>query len=62
MTGLDTLYSILGTTGDYSAISDLHTSQFIVAHALWFSVFTSLIQATDYESHSLQITHRVFFS
>jgi hypothetical protein len=31
----------------YSAIADLHTLDFTVAHALWFSIFTSLIQPTD---------------
>jgi hypothetical protein len=38
--------------------------QFTVAHALGFSVFTSLISATDFiaASLSLQITHDVFFS
>jgi hypothetical protein len=36
-----------GTTGNYSAISDLPTLQFTVAHALGFSVFTSRNLATD---------------
>jgi hypothetical protein len=43
---IDTLF----TTRDYrqySAIADLHGSQFIVAHALGFSVFNSRILATD---------------
>jgi hypothetical protein len=31
----------------YSAIAILHTVQFTVAHALWFSVLTSCILATD---------------
>jgi hypothetical protein len=31
----------LGTTGNYSAIADLHTLQFTVTHALGFLVFTS---------------------
>jgi hypothetical protein len=36
----------------YSAIAILHTLQFIVAHAVWFSVFTSRILATDlWQSH-----------
>jgi hypothetical protein len=39
-------YTILGTTDNYNAIADLHTSQFTVTHALGFSVFTSGIQAT----------------
>jgi hypothetical protein len=40
----------LFTTPDYrqySAIADLHTLQFTVAHEIGFSVFTSRIQATD---------------
>jgi hypothetical protein len=44
---IDTLYIPLGTTGNYSAIAVLHTLQFTVTHALGFSVFTSLILATD---------------
>jgi hypothetical protein len=38
------------TTRDYrqySNIADLHTLQFTVTHALWFSVFTSRILATN---------------
>jgi hypothetical protein len=34
-----TLYTALGTTDSWSAIADLHTSQFSVAHALGFSVY-----------------------
>jgi hypothetical protein len=47
----------------YSFIADLHTLQFIVTHALGFSVFTSRILATDCitVSLSLKITHEVFF-
>jgi hypothetical protein len=44
---VDTLYTQLATTGNYSAIADLHTLQFTVAHTLGFSVFTSRILATD---------------
>jgi hypothetical protein len=44
---IDTLYTALGTTGNYSAIADLHTPHFTAAHALGFSDFTSLIQTTD---------------
>jgi hypothetical protein len=59
---IDTLYSALGITRSYRAIADLHTLQFTVTHALGFSVFTSLILATDFitVSLSLQITHEVF--
>jgi hypothetical protein len=49
----------------YSAIADLHTFHFTVAHALGFSVFTSHLLATDLNtetitvslSHTLQILH-----
>jgi hypothetical protein len=44
---IDTLYTVLGTTGNYSAIFDLHTLQLTVTHALRFSVFASRILATD---------------
>jgi hypothetical protein len=44
---IDTLYTVLGTTGNYSAIADLHTLQFTVAHTLGFSVFTSRNLATN---------------
>jgi hypothetical protein len=40
-------FTQLGTTGNYSDIAILHTTQFTVAHALGFSVFTSRILATD---------------
>jgi hypothetical protein len=60
---IDTLFTQLGTTGNYSAIADPHTLHFTVTHALGFSVFTSRILVTDYNtvSLSLQITHEVFF-
>jgi hypothetical protein len=61
---IDTLYTVLGTTGNYSAIADLHTLQFTVTHALEFSVFTSRILATDlsvchFKSHMKSSLHRV---
>jgi hypothetical protein len=60
---IDTLFTQPGTTGNYSAIADLHTSRFTVTHALGFSVFTSRVLATDLiVSLSLQITDEVFFS
>jgi hypothetical protein len=46
----DTLKTPLGTTGNYSAIADLHTSQFTVTHTLGFSVFISRILATDFNT------------
>jgi hypothetical protein len=52
---IDTLYTVLGATGNYCAIAYLHTSQFTVAHTLGFSVFTSRILVTDL-SHSLTVT------
>jgi hypothetical protein len=59
-----TLYTVIGATGNYSAIAILHTSKFPVAHTLGFSVYTSRILATDFitVSLSLQITHEVFFA
>jgi hypothetical protein len=44
---IDTLYTVLGTIGNRSAIVDLHKLQFTVTHPLWFSVFTSRILVTD---------------
>jgi hypothetical protein len=44
---LHLIRSQLGTRGNYSAISVLHILQFTVPHALWFSVFTSRLLATD---------------
>jgi hypothetical protein len=44
---IDTLFTRLGTTGNYSAITILHTLQFAATQALGFSVFASRIPATD---------------
>jgi hypothetical protein len=44
---IDTLYIQLRTTRNYGVISDLHTLQFTVTHALGFSDLTSRILATD---------------
>jgi hypothetical protein len=41
------LLTPLGTTLIYSAVTDLRSLQFTVAHTLEFSVFTSHILATD---------------
>jgi hypothetical protein len=41
----------------YSAIADLHYSQFTVTHALVFSVFTSRILATDFNSLTITTAH-----
>jgi hypothetical protein len=43
---IDNLYT-QAITGNYSAITDLHTLQFTVTYALGFSVFISRIVATD---------------
>jgi hypothetical protein len=48
---IDTLFTQFGTTGNYRAIADLHTLQFVVAHALGFSVFPSRILATVIAAH-----------
>jgi hypothetical protein len=45
------------TTGNYSAIAILHTSQLTIAHALEFSVFASRTLTTDlWQELSLQIS------
>jgi hypothetical protein len=44
---IDTLYTPIGTTGNYSVIADLHTLKFTVTYELGFSVFTNRILATD---------------
>jgi hypothetical protein len=36
---IDTLYIHLGTTGNYSAVADLHTLQFTVIHAPGLSAY-----------------------
>jgi hypothetical protein len=43
---IDTLFTLFGTTENYSAIAELHPLQFTVT-ALGFSVLTSRILATD---------------
>jgi hypothetical protein len=51
MTGfIDTLFTQLGTTGNYSVTTDLYALQFKVTHALGFSVFISRILATDFNT------------
>jgi hypothetical protein len=45
---IDHLYTRLGTTNNYSAIADLHTSQFTRAHAMSSqSAFSSRFLVTD---------------
>jgi hypothetical protein len=58
MTGnIDTLYTKLGATGNYSAIADLHTLQYTIAHRLRFSVFTSRILVTYFNSLTVTSNH-----
>jgi hypothetical protein len=44
---IEALYTVFGTTGNFSEIAELHTLQFTVAHTLGFSVFISRNLATD---------------
>jgi hypothetical protein len=58
---IDTVYTTFGTTGNYSANTDLHTLQFNVAYALRLSVFTSRVLATDLsQSHCKFKSHMKF--
>jgi hypothetical protein len=41
----------------YSAIADLHTLQFTVAHVVGFSVSTSRILATDFNTGTITSNH-----
>jgi hypothetical protein len=44
---IDILYTVVGTTGNYIAIADLHNLHVTVTNAIGFSLFTSRILATD---------------
>jgi hypothetical protein len=44
---IDTLYTVLGTAGNYSAIADVHTLPFTATLSLVFSAFTSRILVTE---------------
>lgn len=59
-----TLYIPLGTSGNHSAIAELHILHINITYAIRFSVFTSRILATVFITISLalQITHKVFLS
>jgi hypothetical protein len=65
---IETLFTQLGITSNYSAIADLYNLQFTVTHALGFSVFTCRILATDFhtvaipEFHCNCSTYEVFFA
>jgi hypothetical protein len=63
MTGfIDTLYTVLGTTGTTALSRFPHTLQFTVTHALGFSVSTSRILATDLsQSHCYIKSHMKSF-
>jgi hypothetical protein len=45
----------------YNAIADLHTFQFIVVHALGFSVSNSRILATDLNKETITLNHYKVF-
>jgi hypothetical protein len=45
----------------YSAIVDIHTFQFTVVHALWFSVSTSRFRATDLNTEAITSNHYEVF-
>jgi hypothetical protein len=47
---VDTLYTVLGTTGNYSAIAYLLTLHFTVTHLIGFPVFTSRILANGFHN------------
>jgi ethanolamine utilization microcompartment shell protein EutS len=47
---IDTLYTPLLITGNYSAIANLRTLQFTVTHTLGFSFCSSRILATDFNT------------
>jgi hypothetical protein len=52
---------VLLITLKYRAIADLHTSQFPVAHALGFFVFSSLLLATDLNTETSTSNHYQIF-
>jgi hypothetical protein len=51
------LYTILGTTGNYSALVDLHTLQFTLTYALGFSVFLVISWQRIYNSFTVPLNH-----
>jgi hypothetical protein len=54
---IDTLFTQLVATGNYSAIADIHTLQFIVTHALGFSVVSSVSWQWIYNSLAITSNH-----
>jgi hypothetical protein len=51
--------TFIHTTRDYtqySAVDDLHNLQFTVTHTLAFSVFTSRILATDFNTVAIPVS------
>jgi hypothetical protein len=60
--GSDDWITISLNYNQYSAIAVLHTFQFTVAHALRFSVSTSRLLATDFNTGTITSNHsEVFF-
>jgi hypothetical protein len=45
----------------YSALANLHSLHFTVAHALRFSVFTSRLLATDFNTGSITVSPNYTF-
>jgi hypothetical protein len=54
---IDTLYTPLLTTGNYSAMANVRTLQFTVTHTLQFPVFTSRILATNFNTVVIPVSH-----
>jgi hypothetical protein len=55
------LYHLSLTYKPYSTIAELHTFQFTVVHALWFSIYTSHILATDLNTETITSNHYEVF-
>jgi hypothetical protein len=62
------MFGFIGTSvtaslnyNQYSTIADLHTFQFTVAHALWFSVSASRLLATDLNAETITWNHYEVF-
>jgi hypothetical protein len=59
---ISTLVTISLNHKQHSAIADLHTLVFTVAHALGFSVFTSRLLATDLNTETVTLNHFVLLA
>jgi hypothetical protein len=53
---IDTLYTPLGTVGRYRAITDVHFTVHRYTHTLRFSVFTSHILVTDFNTGTTAVS------